>query len=146
MNRQTIKSFLVYLPVLSVGMAFLFGCKPKSAEQPAIIFTNNECRYEGPDQIKVGDVSLKIQSDDKAYPKYGVAVMTLYEGKTLADLQAWKSTDKPVWAEIVAFKELNEGDANSFIIQVKRGPIYFNCFVSPPDTNIGAFGPIQVEE
>jgi hypothetical protein len=82
---------------------------------------------------------------DQAYEAYAVYVLTLDEGKTVDDLAAWPSTDKPAWARISGWSEAGRpGQSNILKATVEEGIIYIACFRRPPEAKIGALGPIEV--
>jgi ABC-type sugar transport system substrate-binding protein len=100
-----------------------------------------------PRQVLAGEITVTMDVKDQAYEAYAVYILTLDEGKTVDDLAAWPSTDKPVWARISGWSEAGRpGQSNILKATVEEGTIYMACFRRSPAAKIGALGPIEVVE
>ncbi len=115
---------------------------------PVLVFTfrNGTCDLEGPSSINSGPIKMKIvieEGNEEAMQGVAVVTATLDESKTIADLEAWPSTDKPPWANIISLNEHFPGSLEKeFSVRISSGPAYFVCFL--PDAKIGAHGPLEV--
>jgi inosine-uridine nucleoside N-ribohydrolase len=110
-----------------------------------VTFDGGKCVYTGPQVIKAGRITIDWVVENKDYEKYGLVIVTLNEGKTFADLDQWPSSDPPPWLTVTNVWEAPAGSRKQVTAQITRGPFYFVCFYSPPDTKYGALGPIVVE-
>lgn len=149
----------VWLIVVMLGFLLTSGCTspkasptatPTKETNPLLTFTfrDGTCEYDGPSSVEAGMVKLKIVIEEGNQDAMdGVAVITvkLREGKTISDLQAWPSMDKPPWADIVAINELFPGPMEKeFSLRVSNESVYFVCF--HPEAKIGALGPVEVQQ
>jgi hypothetical protein len=147
--------------VIAVALLLVVaGCSPSAAALPpkpipltpqvqppamTVAFEGGKCTYAGPKVIQPGEISVTMEVQDRDKQVYAVYLLTLDQGKTISDLDAWPSTDKPAWAQIVAGSESGlAGQRNTFAATVQKGPIYLACFSKPPEAKIGALGPIEV--
>jgi pyrimidine-specific ribonucleoside hydrolase len=110
-----------------------------------ITFDGDKCVYNGPQTIRAGRITVDWVVENKDYDKYGLVIVTLNEGKTFADLDQWPSPDPPPWLTIINGWEAPAGSRKQVTAQITRGPFYFVCFYSPPDTKYGTLGPVVVE-
>ena len=134
----------------AVGPVYWGDSVPQADAEPLLSFTfrNGTCDYDGPTQITAGTVKMKLiieEGNEEAMEGVAVVTATLDEGKTIEDLQAWPSTDKPPWANILALYELFPGALEKELtLRIPAGSTYFVCFV--PDAKIGAHGPLIAEK
>jgi len=148
------KLFLILAVVLIVSV----GCAPPqptptAASTPApmdtpvditVTFDGNECTYDGPDTVSAGEITVNWNIKDQDHEKFGLAIVTLDEGKTLENLDVWPSVDKPPWATLVAFAETRPGSLSPMVADVTEGPIFLVCFTAYPERKIGVLGPVEV--
>ena len=85
-------------------------------------------------------VNWNIENQDRE--KFGLAIVTLDEGKTFENLDVWPSVDKPPWATLVAFAEACPGSLSPMVADVTEGPIFLVCFTAYPEAKIGVLGPV----
>jgi len=111
-----------------------------------VTFTGEKCSYDGPQQVTAGEIVVDWIVDNEDHDRYGLAVVTLDEGKTFADLDAWPSTDQPPWLQLVDFADVGPGSRLLMVADVEQGPIYFVCFTAYPETKMGTLGPVEVGE
>jgi lysophospholipase L1-like esterase len=123
---------------------------PAPAEADAgitVTFDGDECIYKGPDQVSAGRISVILDVEDqKDHEEYGLAVLTLDEGKTLEDLDAWSSTDRPLWSQLHGLlEEIPQGSRAETTVTAFEGPLFLVCFAAYPVTKSGTLGPIEIE-
>jgi inosine-uridine nucleoside N-ribohydrolase len=136
----------VFLSTLNGGKAVTIvrtEPTPGAAAQMSVAIEGDQCTYSGPKEIAAGQIAIDWNVDE-AHAYYGLAVVTLDEGKTFADLDRWPSTDPPSWLQIVTFRETTAGNHSTVTARVRGGPIYIVCFTRPPDKKMGTLGPIGV--
>jgi hypothetical protein len=108
----------------------------------------NKCSLEGTDWIVPGLFQYDFVVNDTTYQTYYVAIVTLGEGKKLADLQALPDTyyAQPGFTDIVQMDFENPGSFSHHTIKIDKGPLYFACFVAGPNEplRINEFGPLNV--
>jgi len=125
--------------------------KIQAAMAPAmtVTFSGDACTYDGSATIPAGPVTVNWAIKGQPRDGYALAIVTLDEGKTFEDLDAWPSVGKPPWAELVAmeerFPEEQSPDNLSFVAEVTEGPIFLVCFTADPDAKVGVLGPVDVE-
>ncbi len=115
------------------------------AEQiPDVVVTSNgsNCAYDGPETVAVGD--LTAATENQSDGRVGLAAVTLDEGKTFEDLEAWPSVNKPPWAELIGFAEGPARGHSVAVIDVTKGPIYLVCLT--PGSKLAVLGPVEVRE
>jgi hypothetical protein len=122
---------------------------PGPAEANAVIivtFEGDECVYEGPEKVPAGRISFVLNvKDQKDYEEYGLAVLTLDEGKTFEDLDAWSSTDQPPWTHLHGLLEqIPQGSQAERTVTAFEGPLFVVCFSAYPITKVDTLGPIKV--
>ena len=136
----------IFLSALNGGKAVTIDrteAIPDRAAQMSVAIEGDKCTYSGPETIAAGQIAIDWNVDE-AHDIYGLAVVTLDEGKTSADLDAWPSTDPPSWLQVVAFSDATPGSHSTVTARVEKGPIYFVCFTLPPDKKMGTLGPIEI--
>jgi hypothetical protein len=121
--------------------------KVQAALRPTmtVVFEGNVCSYEGPTAIPAGSVNVNWTIKGQPRDGYALAILTLDEGKTFEDLNAWPSVGKPPWAELVALEERFADSLSPFVADVTEGPIFLVCFTAYPEAKVGVLGPIEVE-
>ena len=124
------------------------GQSPSVPPEVTLTFSGDTCTYGGPKSVP-DKFNINIVVEGQGNTKYGYVLVTLDEGKTIEDLQAWSSSDPPEWLK----DQLRETgpvfgpgntkqnlDWSSYESVVT--PIYFVCFGD--DRKIGALGPIEI--
>ncbi len=62
------------------------------AGEITVPFDGDQCAYNGPARAPAGQITVILDVEDQTdYDEYGLAVVTLDEGKTFDDLDAWPS-------------------------------------------------------
>jgi hypothetical protein len=131
------------------------GCASARTSIPtlSLTFAHKKCAYRGPKRISGGVFMLNVFVPRFNTPWSEFALVTLNSGKSIADLQAWPSTELPAWVTSLAYQDAITMD-RSFPLDLSKEanwhpeePLYFVCFQM--DSNgiiqkIGAFGPIEV--
>jgi hypothetical protein len=123
---------------------------PAPAEADAritVIFNGHTCAYEGPDKVPAGRISVILDVEDqKEHGAYGLAVLTLVEGKTFEDLDAWPSTDQPPWTKLHGLlHDILQGRRAETTVIASEGPLFVVCFTGYPVTKRDTLGPIEIE-
>jgi pyrimidine-specific ribonucleoside hydrolase len=119
------------------------GTTPPQSIQVTI--ESDQCTYDGPQRFALGDISIDWRVD-KEHDKYGLAVVTLDEGKTFQDLDALVGDQQAPWIQPVGFWTLDPGGQQLVVAHVTRGPIYLVCFTADPIVKLKTLGPIQVQK
>jgi hypothetical protein len=145
--------------ILALGIA---GCSQAVQPTPApatqvppeatLTFSGDICTYSGPKSLP-GKFNINVVVEGQAETMYGYVLVTIEEGKTIEDLQAWPSTDPPGWLK----DQLRDtgpvfGSGNTkqnadmwSNPSFSGGPIFLVCFVDDTTTRkIGALGPIEI--
>jgi hypothetical protein len=115
----------------------------RSASEMTVTFVGSQCTFDGPTQVRAGRITVNWDTD-KSHDTFGLAILTLNKGKTMADLAAWPSTDQPPWTTLVSFRDTGPGSRSKEDIDVSEGPIYLVCFTASPEKKMGVLGPIEV--
>lgn len=113
---------------------------------PAITITfsaKDTCSLEGATTI-TSPTQIKWVVDNQKHAHYGLVIVTLNPGKTIADVQAWTSGDKPSWATDVYDFDAKPGSQQEVTIYLGPGTIYFGCLYGDPTKTFGGLGPVQV--
>jgi len=149
---QMLGSILILLLIAACGA---FKATPTATPVPptptlatadiTITFDKSKCTYNGPQSVPAGTITVDWVAENTDHNAYGLVLVTLDEGKTFDDLDQWPSTDPPPWLTIVDAWDATAGSRQQVTTQITRGPFYFVCFYSPPDTKYGTLGPIVVE-
>jgi hypothetical protein len=108
-----------------------------------VTFVGGKCNYDGPKQIPFGVLAIKWVTDSSG----ALLVVTLDQGKTIQDLNAWASTEQPPWATVGnVFGTPSGGSDTVKTPVVSKGPIYLVCFGGSRESPTwgGAVGPIEV--
>lgn len=122
---------------------------PAVEPEPAkitVTFEGGQCIYIGPDEVPAGRITVVLDVEDQTeYEEYGLAVVTLDEGKTFEDLDAWPSTSQPSWAQVHGLlEEVPQGSRAEMTVIALEGPLFLVCFTAYPITKSGTLGPVQV--
>jgi pyrimidine-specific ribonucleoside hydrolase len=153
MNYKSILSRMIF-PAL---ILLLVSCStPSSTPIPpptptlapadmTVTFDGSKCTYDGPQSVPAGEVTVDWAVKNKDHDKFGLAMVTLNEGKTFDDLDQWPSSDPPSWLTLINVWETPPDSMIQVSARITNGPFYFVCFYSPPDTKYGALGPVAVE-
>ena len=138
----TILTFLILAILIS-------SCKPEPKEMK-VTFSGAECSYSGPQKIPAGKntITVDVQKDIKGTGGE-VAMLTMEEGKTAADLEAWAEQGPPPWVNVFAGEAQGIDPGNvmtrTFSVDGTTSPFYIVCFDSPQTRN-GVLGPFEVEK
>lgn len=113
-----------------------------------VTFDGDKCVYGGPDSVPEGRVTVILDVEDQTdHEQYGLAIVTLDEGRSFEDLDAWSSTGQPVWTRVLGlFEEIPQGSRVEKTVFADKGPLFVVCFTANPLTKAGVLGPIQVGE
>jgi hypothetical protein len=157
---------------LIIVLLILYGCGPAPSAAPiraptaalpqaptqepsqmTLTFSGDTCAYSGPKSIPFGKFTVNLVKEGNADTTYAFTIVTLKEGKTLADLQAGSSPDRPDCVKVDflnanshSIKSGSKKDEIDLTANAAFGddPFYFVCFAAPPERKIGAFGPVVV--
>jgi hypothetical protein len=102
---------------------------------------------EGPEKVPAGQISVILDVEDqKDHEAYGLAVLTLDEGKTYEDLDAWSSTNQPPWSQLYGLlEEIPQGSRAEMRVTAFERPLFVVCFTAYPITKSDTLGPIEIE-
>jgi hypothetical protein len=82
---------------------FAAACTPPN---PTLTFhdAGDQCTYSGPNPIPYGEFTVDLVAEQLPEGKnVGYAIITLKEGKTIDDLNAYQSPDPPSWVKHILF-------------------------------------------
>lgn len=148
------KQFLMIGSSMIAILLLLSACgqSPSVPPEVTLTFSGDACTYSGPKSLPAKfDINIVVEGQGKT--KYGFVVVTLKEGKTIEDLQAWPSTDPPGWLKNIlidtgpVFVESGSMKQNVDLwvnAAYTGNPIYFACLADGPERKIGALGPIEI--
>ena len=138
--------------VLLIAASLLTAC---TTPRMTVMFTGDDCIYEGPASIPYGKFNVKWIVNDQTHNKTVLLIITLAEGKTIDDLKAYKGGEQPPWVEVLwnydenAFgSELEDVRLYRHVYDLKTldsyqsQPLYMVCGNEEGRTN--SFGPIEV--
>ncbi len=158
--------------LLSIILLVTASCSPKANPNPTSVAENeaptkhtlgygsslmvtfsdgNKCSLEGAASVKAGSLLYEIYVDAQERPTYWLALVTLDEGKTLADLEAIPEDviSQPDFAQLIVATFEGRGSHSTILANVEEGPLYFVCFAGDRygvGRKIGALGPVAVEQ
>jgi hypothetical protein len=142
------KRWLIFL-----GVALILGFSIWCMIIPKMTFMPNDCTYSGPKTRLFGVFKFFMVVKAQQPVRPGFAIITLKNGKTFADLQAWSSVDTPPWSTLISRHE-DQTPNGIYTIYLKRysiwhqgEPIYIICFERDSNGSlikVGAVGPIHV--
>lgn len=127
------------------------------AEEPVftVTFEGKQCSFSGMDTLTAGKPVTMVTdvTDQNEYETYGFVMVTLEEGWTKADLEAWKSVDQPWWADVIAI--MDEVPAGTQLKEEKWMPLadspkfkdeaYLACFTCCDPLSLSSIaGPIKM--
>jgi inosine-uridine nucleoside N-ribohydrolase len=124
------------------------GEKGSAFEMGSFYISYKTCSYDGAMEVPPGNLSLEFIAEPKMAVDNALAILTLDEGKTYADLQAWYTCDQPPWSTLVSFHETNNAQAETTSIEfnMREGPIYLICFSGPDPCDLfNVLEPIEVK-
>ena len=148
------KQFLLVGSSLITILLLLNACGQSATQGPpevTVTFSGDTCTYSGSKSLP-DKFNINIVVEGQGNTKYGYVLVTLDEGKTIEDLQAWPSSDPPEWLK----DQLRDtgpvfGPGNTkqnldwSSYESVATPIYFVCFAVDTTTRkIGALGPIEI--
>jgi len=113
----------------------------------------NVCTLDGPTTIPHSVLTINLMMDEQKQTESGYALITLKEGKTIEDLQAYPSAIQPDWVNLIhGVHEFVNGlhtYTYNYANVAADQTLYLVCFRADPDTGaiakIAAFGPIEVK-
>jgi hypothetical protein len=116
------------------------------ADEITVTFDGDQCAYNGPASVPAGQITVILDVEDqKDYDGYGLAVVTLDEGKTFDDLDAWPSAGQPLWAQLHGLLDgIPQGSRSEMTVAAFEGPLFLVCFTATPITKTGVLGPVKV--
>jgi hypothetical protein len=154
MKRQFAR-LLVIVAALTLALA---GCAPLAAPAPiqsslpeatltpadiTVTMIGGTCKLEGAQQVYPDTFSIALVGGDQSVAVYSLALVSLAEGKTLADLQG-PGTAQPPWVRLLTDFSTAPGQRTVQSVKVDANPVFLVCFTSPPDKAVGALGPIEI--
>jgi hypothetical protein len=116
------------------------------ADEITVTFDGDQCSYNGSARVPARQITVILDVEDqKDYDEYGLAVVTLAEGKTFEDLDAWPSAGKPPWAQLHGLlDEVPQGSRSEMAVTAFEGPLFLVCFTAHPIAKTGVLGPVEV--
>ncbi len=138
---------------ISTSAAFQVEAKfPISTDITITFNPGNQCSLEGADIVYTGTTRRSLDYDlvvnDRSNEMYYVAISTLAEGKTLADLQAQPESEiePPSFVNVLVVNFVHGGDALHTTLSITQGPLYVSCFIwsQGVSVRIADLGPIEV--
>jgi hypothetical protein len=117
--------------------------------QPTLTFGEDGCIYNGPQELPE-KFDLTWTVEDLGRNEYFYFVVTLDEGKTLADLSSITLKDNDPWVHAQRYgNTISPGTVTKTIdlnahASFEEGPIYFACAFSLDEGLEGAAGPIEI--
>ena len=133
---------------LAIVVVLLSACGGGTTPDPTVMTVTVEggkCTYSGPTTVTAGTITVNWNIVGQNHDKYGLAIVTLDEGKTFEDLDAWPSVGKPPWAELLAFREKSTEGHTTVETNVTKGPFFMVCFTAYPEKKAEVLGPVDVE-
>ena len=153
------KQFLMIGSSMIIILSLLNACSQSPSARPTqgppevtVTFSGETCTFNGPESLPA-QFNINVVVEGQGNTKYGYVLATLDEGKTIADLQAWPSTDSPEWLKDFLWdsgpifgpgsntKQNVDWSSNASVVDT---PVYFVCFADDPVRKIGALGPIEI--
>ena len=134
---------------LMAAMAAIQTAAKTESERTVLTVTcdGSDCAFAKSGPLTSGNsftMILDVEAQD-AFAEYGVAVLTLREGKGLEDLVAWPSTNPPLWAHVMGLvDEVPAGSTAQTTATIYDGPVYLVCFTAYPVTKSDVAGPLEV--
>jgi hypothetical protein len=112
-----------------------------------VTFAGGTCTLDGLQPVPAGTTLVIYWNlEDTNYTLPGLCLLTVDEGKTLADLEAAPGYPQPSWVHLVTDCWPNpDGLATTVRAVLYTGPVYIACFRSETK-KIGVLGPIEVVE
>jgi len=134
------------IAVMATSCAGGIGEAGTVADKITVTFDGDQCAYNGPAGVPAGQITVILDVEDqKDHDEYGLAVVTLDEGKTFDDLDAWPSTGQPPWAQLHGLlEEILQGSRSEMTVAAFEGPLFLVCFTAYPVTKTGVLGPVEV--
>ncbi len=107
-----------------------------------VVYQSGKCTLEGSKQVPMGMVGVKLinQGMEK---DVRLAVFTVDEGKTMADIEATTGVEPPAWVQVLSYKDASPGTEIIQTVLVKDKPLYLICHYLTPLERIGFLGPIE---
>jgi pyrimidine-specific ribonucleoside hydrolase len=149
MNPDADRFIEAYLSTLNGGQKINIDWTTVRETQGVMLtvtMADGKCVSEGSTKVPFGEMGIKFIN---LYPdRIGVlGVVTIDEGKSFSDLDAWPETEPPPWVEAVGISDLDPGSENTIIVEVGDKALYLVCLETLPGGNkltskTWTFGPI----
>jgi len=145
----TEEALVKFRPALAEVMPEAFAVTPATDETPVseltVTVANNTCTYDGPMNVKAGDLKVTVDAQDQNWEKYAVSFFKLDPDKDMLDLMASTHGSGSSWADMPFFRALTPGYRITYTgLNVEDGLLYMICWAGTPDTPIGNAGPFYV--
>jgi hypothetical protein len=108
-----------------------------------VTMVGGTCNLEGTRQVYPDTFRIALVGGDQSVGFYGLAVVSLADGKTLADLEG-AGPAQPPWVRLLTDFSTAPGQRTVQSVKVDANPVFVVCFTSPPDKAVGALGPIEI--
>ena len=125
-----------------------FNKESPTADFTVTVDPGEKCTMKGVSSHIKGMIEYNFIINDQAHETYALIMLTLDEGKTLADLEAYANvTSPPPWSTPVQYDFETPGSYSHHTANISEGPLYFVCFyVDNIPVIIGTFGPLEITE
>ncbi len=111
---------------------------------------DKQCMVKGVQSTYTGWLDYDLVVNDQANDAYYLAIYTLDEGKTLADVQAIPeaNVDLPAFVNLLAMNFVQAGNLSHNLVHIASGPLYVSCYVVSQGVpvRIADLGPIPGTE
>jgi hypothetical protein len=108
-----------------------------------VTMVGGTCKLEGTKQVYPDTFRIALVGGDLSVEFYGLAVVSLADGKTLADLEG-AGPAQPPWVRMLTDFNTAPGQRTVQSVTVDANPVFLVCFTSPPEKAIGRLGPIEI--
>jgi hypothetical protein len=138
-------------------LLFIAGCAASPVPTLTLTIREKDCSLDGPMSVPYGELNIRLVIEQQKPTDSGYALISLKEGKTLADLGAWPSNaDGPAWVVAIDTVHAMAGGTHTYTYDLSRvanpnyqgEPLYLACFHIDPTAVLpailGSFGPIEV--
>ena len=99
------KKIKILLPLIALAFGTLLAAC--TSPRLTVKFTENGCTYDGPASIPFGKFKVNWIVNDQKHNKTGLVIITLAQGKTIADLKADHGVVPPKWVNILWIDQEN---------------------------------------
>jgi hypothetical protein len=111
------------ITLVVIGCTSGVGESTTPADEITANFDGGTCTYSGPDRVLAGEPTVNLDVEDQmAHDSYGLAVLTLDEGKTFKDLEEWPHIWHPPWSrEEGLIRNVPQGTRAELTVDASRG-------------------------